>query len=120
MIHINTPSEEAWEKTNKLLDGLGNTRRWEGMTSGSNIVILTERTIHRNFRKVMKLLGKWLPDLKITVESRTYSDDNLHIFLPFKAGDTIPSLPGREDKYSRDSEGFLTNPDNWSKGLNLV
>jgi len=70
--------------------------------------------------KIQKALTEWLDgyvDLKCSPERQMLG---LYIInLPFEKDEDVPEIP-KNRTYSRNEEGFITNPENWEKGLSLL
>ena len=70
--------------------------------------------------EIKEALSEWL---KGSVDFDSRGERNLMglylINLPFNSDDEVPDPP-KNETYLKNEQGFVTNPENWKKGLSLL
>lgn len=119
-IVIFTKNKTAGEMCEKLLSPLGHEIIIHPAAAKEFTFKWVQEDPPKERDEIFSLLSAWIQIINSIREPAGLGIKGVYIVnLPFKDTDKIPPMPGKKEIYTT-KEGFLVNPNNWDKGLNLL
>ena len=119
-ITVFSKNRKAIESCVELLEGLGHqVFSHRGVKKGFDFTYAIENDPDER-KLIESRLREWLEKkTSMNFSGRRHMMGLYLINLPFEKDEDVPDLP-KSRIYSKDSNGFSTNPENWKKGLSLL